>query len=471
MREIASDTLTIISAYYALQLAGEPCFLLEHVEEGFPSRYSYLYFSPYETFRINAGKLVIERDGESKTVAGNPLFALKQHLEKFKRPPSPDLPPSVSGTMGYVGYDCIQYLEKIVLASVPSVEDEACLITFRNVLVFDRVRHRLRVFTHIFTETEALEEGFDRAQKVLGRIEHVLKVGKPAPPPLALEEGPSAELSVTFAFHPEPFKEAITKVKEHIRRGDIFQCVLSNRMTVNLSKAPFEIYRTLRTVNPSPFLYYFEGGGQSLLGASPEALVVVNDGKVETCPIAGTRPRGTTEKEDRKREENLLASPKERAEHIMLVDLGRNDLGRVCRPGTVKVPELMKVQRFSHVMHLVSIVEGELGKGKTAWDALFSCFPAGTLSGAPKIRAMEILSSLEPRRRGAYGGAVVGYDFNGDMDSCIIIRSLLVKDGVGNLQAGGGVVADSTARGEYDEIQHKARAIRKAIEMAEGRPG
>jgi anthranilate synthase component 1 len=345
------------------------------------------------------------------------------------------------------------------MPETPSAEDEACFLIFRRAVILDAASGRAVLAVNRF-ESSGNEPavGFE-----LQAMERAL-TAVPAPPSEAA--GPAVERE-TSGLDPLAFQRAVRAVKKHIRQGDIFQCVLSQRLAYRQTTSNRELYRSLRSVSPAPYLYCFETERQTLVGASPELLIRVREGRVETCPIAGTRPRGENATVDAQRERQLRRSPKERAEHLMLVDLSRNDLGQVCQPGTVRVRDFMQVQRFSHVMHLVSLVEGELDSRHSALDALFAAFPAGTLTGAPKIRAMEIISRLEGRRRGAYGGAVVLYDFRGELDSCITIRSLVARGGEVVVQAGAGIVADSVASRELDEIRHKSRAARRALAHAE----
>lgn len=445
------------SAFARLGLQGEPALVFEQAPGGSaPSRHAYLFFTPRETLRVREGKLTRERNGRVTRVAGEPLVALKGLLESYRRAPTAGLPPFACGAVGYLGYDCVRYLENIALPSQAAGEDEACFVLFRHVIVLDTEAREAILVANLHEGETERDSGLDAiAARLL-----VPETTRDLPPPSDMSA------IVEKLVSDGEFAKAIAQVKRHIRQGDIFQCVLSRRQTFRLASHPFAIYRELRRTNPSPYHFYFHSGAQSLTGASPEALVRVSDGEVTTNPIAGTRPRGATPAEDKKLEKSLLRSPKERAEHLMLVDLARNDIGRVCRPGSVRVREFMQVQRFSHVMHLVSTVEGQLGGRRTALDALFAAFPAGTLTGAPKIRAMEIISRLERARRGAYGGAMVLYDFSGRLESCITIRSLVAVNGRGAVQAGAGIVADSTAPRESQEIRNKTRAVERAIQLA-----
>ncbi len=449
VRELRGVTPDVLALRLALGRA-QPSFLMER--KGLSS----LFLKPRQTLSIRDGVFTVYTDGIQTVVPGNPLNALQAHLEKFNLV-GKGLPPFAAGAVGYLGYDCVQYLEKIPLQALRSSEDEASFLIFGEAILVDAKADR----THVVVNTFA---GEAEPQGALDRLERLVRAALPVP---VTEKG-GVEKEPT-GIDADGFRLSVKAVKEHILDGDIFQCVLSQKMEYDLEAEPLDVYQTLREVSPAPYQYYFETPSQTLLGASPELLVKVTGRLAETCPIAGTRPRGRTPAEDKKLERQLLRSPKETAEHLMLVDLSRNDLGRVCRPGTVRVRDFNQVQKFSHVMHIVSTVEGELVEGKTALSALFASFPAGTLTGAPKIRAMEIIATLEKKRRGAYGGAVVMYDFSGNLDSCITIRSLLVKEGKISVQAGAGIVADSTAARELKEIEHKSLAARRTLGLSEVR--
>jgi anthranilate synthase component 1 len=459
VRTLPAPFPSLSEAFQRLGLDGQPCFALDPVREAETGRYAYLFFDPYETFRIREGIFSREAAGEVRELTGNPLAVLQQSLRRFRLRGGTQVARFGSGAVGYLGYDCVQYLERIALPQARSGEDEASFTVFRKALIYDREAGSLSLVGNVFGEGERLLPQVALVEKDLEDIARRLLTPGSGTAPVKAERG-----LAHFTLDEAEFSTAVRRIKDHIGAGDIFQCVLSRRESFRFKGRPFDVFRSLCEVNPSPYLYYYHYAGQTLLGASPELLVRVRDGRVETCPIAGTRPRGKNAEEDRRRERSLRASSKEKAEHLMLVDLGRNDLGRVCRPGTVKVKDFMQVQRFSHVMHLVSTVQGELGAGQTSLDALFACFPAGTLTGAPKIRAMQIISALEPQRRGAYGGSVVMYDFAGDLESCITIRSLVILPDQAHLQAGAGVVADSRADRELEEIRHKAQAVCAALE-------
>lgn len=491
---LSSDTLTPVLAFLRLSCIGKKAFLLESAEGGEKlGRYSFLGIDPREVLRIRDGIATLEKAGKKIVLPGNPFHALGEYLARYRADPLPDLPPFQGGAIGYLSYECAHYLEKIESKEKPSsnklqtelIRDHACMMIFRNVVAFDHLKRRIYVISNIFLEKSekpnqlATLKKIKRAQKEARSLVQKLRNPKITAPhfekPIEFIEGTkkAPELEFTAALGRENFIAAVKRAKEHIRAGDIFQCVLSDQFTFSVEAEPFLIYRALQTVNPSPYLFYLSLGKEVLLGASPEMLVRASYSLIETCPIAGTRPRGKTEAEDKKFEYQLLKSTKEKAEHVMLVDLGRNDIGRVAKPGTVRVKDFMHIERFSHVMHLVSVVQGRLRKGLKPWDALASCFPAGTLSGAPKIRAMQIISELEPVHRNAYGGAVVLYDFSGFLDSCITIRSLFFrrhsagrKGGIAIAQAGAGIVADSNPEMEYKEVFHKFGSIRRALALA-----
>jgi anthranilate synthase component 1 len=376
----------------------------------------------------------------------------------------PELGPFNGGMVGYISYDAVKYFERL-----PSPENdpvgvpESVFMMTTTFLIFDHVRHSIRVVSHAFLDGDvktAYEEAVERIDELIDRLDSPLQL-------LPRSSASASVPEVTSNLTRERYDEVVERCKEYIYAGDIIQTVPSQRFSRPTTAHPLEIYRALRTINPSPYMYYLELDDFHIVGASPEELVRVQNGVVTTRPIAGTKPRGKTEEEDENLARELLTDEKERAEHIMLVDLGRNDVGRVCKPGTVEVDELMIVERYSHVMHIVSHVVGKLREDKTAYDALRSCFPAGTLSGAPKIRAMEIIAEMEPDKRGPYGGAVGYFDLNGNMDTAITIRTMVIKDGVAHVQAGGGIVSDSVPKTEYEETVHKASAVLRAIERAE----
>jgi anthranilate synthase component 1 len=470
-QDLSADLLTPVSAYLRLSQAKGQSFLLESVEGGERvARYSFLGVDPYASLSVLNGRLRLETDsGDRVEYEGNPLEALKAYFARYRARPSAEMPAFCGGAVGYLGYEMSGYLERLPRPAQRVAPLDAHLMLYRDVVAFDHVKHRVVLISNVFLEQEDLKSGKKKALQRIEALRARLLTPSPEERPLTLpsESELSLEAKPKGAMGERKFRDAVQKIKGHIRAGDIFQCVLSEEFELALKCHPFRIYRSLRNVSPAPYLFYLNLGDETLLGASPEMLVRAENGRIETCPIAGTRPRGRDLAEDKRFERHLLASVKEKAEHLMLVDLGRNDLGRVAKPGTVSVRDFMHVERFSHVMHLVSNVEAQLKSDRTAWDALFSCFPAGTLSGAPKIRAQQIIADLEPSQRGPYGGAVVCYDFSGQMNSCITIRSLYARGKKGYVRAGAGVVADSTPAREYQEIINKTRAIRRAIALAE----
>lgn len=471
--EMPADTLTPVSAFLRLRATGsKKAFLLESADGGEDvGRYSFLGIDPFAELVGKHDRLSYV-DHETKDASVEPMSfeAVGNKLVRFHAPRISSFPPFVGGAVGFYGYDGVRYLEKI---EPPEDELDAAdlhFMYFKHVVAFDRLKHRVFLISHVVLDGTPIDKAYKDACRDVEKLRSRLMVSAGAEELLdfSLQDVLHAQpVEAKARLGEENFCEAVRKVKAHIKKGDIFQGVLSDRFSFELKADPFLVYRVLRMINPSPYLYFLATGDEFLLGSSPEMLVRVSDSKLETCPIAGTRPRGKTLKEDQKLERDLLASVKEKAEHLMLVDLGRNDIGRVARAGSVKVREFMKVERYSHVMHLVSLVEGQLKPSYTPWQALGACFPAGTLSGAPKIRAMQIIAEQEASRRGPYGGAIVCQDFSGNLNSCITIRSLYVKNNTGYVQAGAGVVADSSPAKEYQEVLNKAKAIRSAVAMAQ----
>ncbi|MDW8254395.1 MAG: anthranilate synthase component I [Chloroflexota bacterium] len=449
-REIVADLETPVSAY--LKIArGDYAFLLESVEGGERlARYSFIGAEPY---------LVMRADGRT-----DPLLAIEEELARVHPVPVPGLPRFHGGAVGYLSYDAVRHFERLPTpAADPLGVPEAVFMFTDTLLVFDHLRHRIKVLSHARVNgnlDRAYAEAVDRIEALVERLNGEL--------PRRQSGGhlPRRE-EVCSNLSPDRYLAMVERGKEYIAAGDIIQVVLAQRLSRRTAAHPFSVYRALRAINPSPYMYFLHLAECDIVGASPEMLVRVEDGIVETHPIAGTRPRGRTEEEDAALEAELRADEKERAEHIMLLDLGRNDIGRVALPGSVRVTQLMDVERYSHVMHLVSHVAGRLRPGLTAFDALRACFPAGTVSGAPKIRAMEIIAELEPDRRGPYAGAVGYISFGGNLDTAITIRTMVMKDGVATVQAGGGIVADSVPELEYQESINKATAVLRAIEVAE----
>jgi anthranilate synthase component 1 len=466
-RQIQADTETPVSAF--LKIRESPyAFLLESVEGGEKwGRYSFLGDRPTAVVRGEGGRVSITRDGVTRDGAtgGNPLHALKEMLSEFKAVSVDGLPRFCGGAVGFIGYQAVRFFESVTLKD--RGETDFIFLLIHNLLIFDNVRHRILVVSHADTRGNDLKAAYDRAVAEIDR--RVAVLGRPiSAVAIPVEAPPLSSASPVSNFTREQFKSAVRVAQEYIRAGDLFQVVLSQRFNTPFSGDPFTVYRTLRGLNPSPYLFYLQLDQRHLVGASPEVLVRLEGKTVSLRPIAGTRRRGESPEEDRALEQELLADPKERAEHLMLVDLGRNDVGRVCEYGTVVVDTLMAIERYSHVMHIVSNITGRLQSGKDPFDLLAASFPAGTVTGAPKIRAMEIIDQLEPTGRGPYAGSVGYFDWNGNMEMCITIRTIAIDGDRASVQAGAGIVADSDPDAEYEETLNKAHAMRLAIEMARG---
>jgi anthranilate synthase component 1 len=463
-KEIVADLLTPVSAFLKIAENSDYAFLLESVEGGEQvARYSFLGKDPFLILRSRAGKTTIERAGQ--TTESDKLFipTLRGLMAEFHSPFVPGLPRFTGGAVGYLGYDAAAWFEPVTLQAQAAEQDEAGFMLFDTVLAFDHVRHRILIIANArITGDEDLESLYQFARAKIEFVERELDrpLSKTAPPQ-------GTPLEITSNVTRETFEQMVRTAKEYIAAGDIYQVVLSQQFQAEFGADPFTAYRALRHVNPSPYMYFIRNAGRSIVGSSPEMLVRVEGQKIQTHPIAGTRPRGKTEEEDLRLAEELKRNEKERAEHVMLVDLGRNDLGRVSAYGTVKVPTYMTLERYSHVMHLVSVVEGRLSDEHDRLDALVACFPAGTVSGAPKVRAMEIVAELENQRRGVYAGAVGYLDFAGNLDFCITIRTMVIENGHAYVQAGAGIVADSNPTAEYEETRDKARAVITALELAQ----
>jgi len=464
-REILADMETPVSAFRKID-SGKYAYLLESVEGGEKwGRYSFLGANPSRVFRCKGRSVTILKDGvveQSKEVE-NPVAALKEMIAPYQPVPMEGLPRFFGGVVGYFSYDMVRFFEDLPARAEDDLNlPDAVFMLTDTILIFDNVSLKIKVVSNVHLD-EGLDpaEEYDRAVERINRIIDDLK--KPmAHPPLEMDSSRKVEFSSNFSK--AEYQHVVERCKEYIKAGDIFQVVPSQRFQARVSGDPFRIYRALRNINPSPYLRYLKLDDFCLVGSSPEVLVRVEEGEVIVRPIAGTRPRGESLAEDRKMEEELLADPKEKAEHLMLVDLGRNDVGRVAKLGSVRVEEFMIIERYSHVMHIVSNVVGQLREDRDAFDVLAACFPAGTVSGAPKIRAMEIIEEMEPTRRGPYAGAVGYISYSGNLDTCITIRTLLIKDGVAYVQAGGGVVADSNPENEYYETVNKAKALIRAVE-------
>jgi len=392
---------------------------------------------------------------------------MKKVTELYQPVKQPGLPPFVGGAVGYFAYDTIRWVENIPQQGEDDLQlEDAILMFYSTLLAFDHVRQQILIISNVFVDESAdqLEAKYQTALSEIESLESLLKQPVAIPP---FGQAQTEDDTVKSNFSKSDYLKAVDKCKESIKAGDIFQAVLSQRFTVSVTTSSFNIYRALRMVNPSPYMFYLKLKDHSVIGSSPEMLVKIIDGSIQYRPIAGTRPRGKDEDEDALLAEELKADEKEKAEHIMLVDLGRNDLGKVCEFGSVEVVNLMSIEKYSHVMHLVSSLRGQLRPEVDRFEALMACFPAGTVTGAPKVRAMEIIDQLEPTRRAVYAGAILYLDFSGNLDSCIAIRTLVVKDGKAYIQAGGGIVADSIPEKEYQETINKSRALIKAVEMAE----
>jgi anthranilate synthase component 1 len=469
-REILADMETPVSAFRKID-SGKYAFLLESVEGGEKwGRYSFLGSNPGFIFRAKGSQAeVITGDRVSaRPIGRDVLEPLSEILKQYRPVRDPNLPRFSGGLVGFLSYDVVRQFERLPATAKDDLGlPDALFVLTDTLVIFDNVSHRIKVVSNAYVpepSASALRRAYDEAA---GKIDGIIRALR-RPLDATLERGGAVEgLQLSSTMSREEFLRAVEQAKEYVRAGDVVQAVISQRLSVRTSADPFDIYRALRIVNPSPYMYYLRLDNLRVAGSSPEVLVRLEDGRIELRPIAGTRRRGKDEEEDRALERELLADPKERAEHIMLVDLGRNDVGRVSRIGSVKVNELMVIERYSHVMHIVSNVQGTLEEGRDAFDLLRASFPAGTVTGAPKIRAMEIIEELERVRRGPYAGAVGYFGFSGNMDTCITIRTVLIADGMAHIQAGAGIVADSVPEREYEETMNKAQGMIKAIEMAE----
>ena len=469
-RQILADMETPVSAFRKID-SGNYAFLLESVEGGEKwGRYSFLGSNPSLVFRAKGSHLEVLRGEGSEllTDTQDPLMGLSRLLGRYRAVRVPELARFTGGMVGYLSYDIVRHLERLpVLAKDDLDLPDALFLMTDTLLIFDNVTHRITVVSNAIVQDNAparVEGAYREAQQKIDAIIAALRR------PMGAPMGRSTRLgSQPFEsnFTRERFCDAVARTKAYVEAGDVIQAVLSQRLSVRTDVDPFDVYRALRVVNPSPYMYYLRLGDMKLVGSSPEILVRLEGDRIDLRPIAGTRPRGATEEEDRRLEGELVADPKERAEHIMLVDLGRNDVGRVAQVGSVDVTDLMVVERYSHVMHLVSHVRGRLEPGRDAFDVLRACFPAGTVTGAPKVRAMEIVEELESVRRGPYAGAVGYVSFSGNLDTCITIRTIVFSRGVATIQVGAGIVADSEPDREYQETMNKARGMLRAIEMAE----
>ena len=484
-RQLVGDTLTPVTAFRKIQ-EGDWSFLFESVIGGERvGRYSFVGSGPFLRFQAWGHTVRIEtlgREGEvpaeprapgsagaSPSRHPDPLKLLEETLAEYRAPVLPGLPRFCGGAVGYAGYDTVRYVERL---DQPPLDDrqlpDLCFALYDRMVIFDQINKTIAVVAHAHVDAKNPDHSYaDACKRVDELVERLEK--KEADLRLCdISPGGAVQRKAASNFTPAAFEKAVEKAKDYIRAGDIFQVVLSQRLATKTTAQPFDIYRTLRVVNPSPFMFYLSlGPDLRLVGSSPEIMVRVEGDQVTIRPLAGTRKRGKTEAEDQRLADELIADPKERAEHIMLVDLGRNDVGRVARYGTVQLSDVMTVERYSHVMHICSNVIGRLQPGMSAFDALRSCLPAGTLSGAPKVRAMQIIDELEPHRRGPYGGAVGYVDFSGNMDTCIALRTMVLKGQTAYVQAGAGIVADSVPASEREETENKAMGLLRALEIAE----
>ncbi|TET53176.1 MAG: anthranilate synthase component I [Actinobacteria bacterium] len=459
--EIMADIDTPVSAYMKLG-ENDYSFLLESVEGAERwARYSFLVDDPFLVINCKDGEALVEEEGKSRTEKGDPFAIVKRYISEFKPAELPELPPFQGGAVGFFSYDSIRYIEDIPKNAKQDLDFADATFMFANmILIFDHLKHKIKVVINAKIDDEAGKVYKKATAKIKQLIEKMsnLQTAK------ALSEPSEMPKDINSNIEKKDFIKAVDKVKEYIVNGDVIQVVLSQRFNVPLNgKHPFDIYRILRTLNPSPYMYYLNLKDIQLVGCSPEALVKVQSQTVTTRPIAGTRRRGNDEAEDFAFEVELKNDEKEKAEHLMLLDLGRNDMGRVCMTGSIIVDEFMGIEKYSHVMHMVSSITGQLAKGKDAFDVIKALFPAGTVSGAPKIRAMEIIDELEPTLRGPYAGSVGYFGYNGNLDMAIAIRTIVIKDGQAYVQAGAGIVYDSDPELEYKECQNKARALLKAL--------
>ena len=494
---VPADLLTPVSAYIKLtggkasgrDRAQPYSFLLESVEGGETiARYTYLGIDPVLVLRYwiddqgtapdpSQGCIETSVGGRTKATRGDFQLEARNTFARFRHAPAEGLPPFTAGAVGYIGYDMISLCEPVPLPARERGQTsrgrmpDAVLMFASTVLVFDHVKHQIWIVRNVSCQPDStrseLQQSYRRAQGEIQRIEKKLAGSLPA-----LQSDRSSARKRTAPvfrsnFTKQRFMKQVRRAQEHIHAGDIFQVVLSQRLETKIQAGAFDVYRALRRVNPAPYLFFLQLGEDSVLGSSPEMLVKITGEDVEYRPIAGTRSRGAGLAEDQRLERELLADEKERAEHVMLVDLGRNDVGRVSQYGSVRVPHLMFVERYSHVMHLVSSVRGKLRQDLDAWDALWACFPAGTVTGAPKVRAMQIISELEPTRRGLYAGSVLYFDLTGNLNSCIAIRSIVIRKRKATVQVGAGIVADSVPEREFEETMNKGKAMLQAIELAE----
>jgi anthranilate synthase component 1 len=466
-KTVAADLRTPVSAFLSVAAQEPNAFLLESVEGGEKiGRYTFLGARPYMILTARGRQITLERHGKKQQTEGDVFKVLDGLLREHTPAHVAGLPPFTAGAVGFFAHDAVRQIEKLPVLAKDDLQMPDCtLMFFDRLLAFDHVRHEIFIVATADVRRQSPKQAYAHALRDIARIEKQLAAPLPAKFLRAAKPN-TGKLKVEVSVSKKHFLRTVEKIKDYIMAGDVFQAVPSLRLELEPGVEPLNVYRALRRVNPSPYMYFLRMGEMTVLGSSPEMLVRVTGRKLEYRPIAGTRKRGKDEAEDLRLEDELRNDEKERAEHVMLVDLGRNDVGRVSDYGTVKVRDLMFVERYSHVMHLVSAVEGTLRQGLTPVDAFAACFPAGTLTGAPKVRAMEIIEEVEPVRRGIYGGSVLYADFAGNLDSCIAIRTMLVKGKKAYVQAGAGIVADSVPESEYQECLNKTRALVRAVELA-----
>ncbi|MGD9721612.1 MAG: anthranilate synthase component I [Pirellulales bacterium] len=472
-RRLLADALTPVSAFHRID-AGPTACLFESVIGGEKvGRYSFLAADPFLQLEARGNQVtIVSPAGKEEFTADDPLAELKQRVDSIRSAALAELPPFTSGAVGYAGYDVIRYSEH--LPDAPANDRDLPDLSFAfydHMVVFDHVNKTNVVVAMARLDKfgSDLRAAYADAQRRVDALVDQLETADGHLAPADIQPQGASNINYQSNFTRAQFEQAVEKCVEYIRAGDIFQVVISQRLELEIRCHPFEIYRTLRVVNPSPFMFYLRTPSVTLVGSSPEIMVRVVSGRVTVRPLAGTRRRGATDEEDRRLADELLADPKERAEHVMLVDLGRNDVGRVARYGSIELTDVMTIERYSHVMHITSNVSGQLAPGRDAFDALRACVPAGTVSGAPKVRAMQIIDELEPHRRGPYAGAVGYVDFSGNMDTCIALRTLVVQGNKAYVQAGAGIVADSIPGEEYQETLNKARGLLRAIDITEAR--
>jgi anthranilate synthase component 1 len=463
-RRLLADVLTPVSLFMNIREESKFPFLLESVEGGEQlARYSFIGRNPYQVLKYDGVETTLKTNDTTTLIERSYFDELKDLTTAYSEPTLAELPRLKGGAVGFSAYDTFRLVEELPDVPEDDLElPEAIWAFYDEIFAFDHVKHQVILIKTVFVEdVEDLETAYSEAQRSLDEMEEAALRSNIQNRPFSIETD-----SLTSNMKQDYFENIVQKAKDYIYEGDIFQVVLSQRFEADMSGDPFMLYRALRMVNPSPYLFYLDFEDFQLVGSSPEVLVRVQEGETRVLPIAGTRPRGKTHEEDLAFEEDLKNDPKEVAEHIMLVDLGRNDLSRVCKPGSVKMERNQVIERYSHVMHIVSDVVGELQEDQTSVDALMQCFPAGTVSGAPKIRAMQIIDELEPKKRGIYAGAVGYFDFSGNMDTCIAIRTMVVTNNKAYIQAGAGIVADSDPTKEFEETQNKAGALVQALSVA-----